>query len=139
MMKKILLGTIFGGITFILAGWLVYGLLLADYLTENMNQCAALPMNELTWWALIVAYFSFALLLTLILKWSGAKTFSNGLQTGALVGFLMAVGIDLSSFSMTTMFKNPGALITDICVYALMYAVTGMVIVMLWGKEKPAS
>ena len=68
---KILRGTIFGGISNFLLGWVIYGILLMGFLSANMNQCAARP-DEMIWWALILSNLSAALLLTLFLKWFGA-------------------------------------------------------------------
>jgi hypothetical protein len=135
---KILRGTIVGGIASFLLGWLIYGVLLMDYMTANTNQCAARPMNEMIWWAMIVSSFLSALLLTLILKWSGAKLFTDGLKTGAVFGILFASCIDLSFWSMTTMYKNFGFLVVDVVASTLMMALIGMGIVLWWGKGKTA-
>ncbi len=40
---KILRGTVFGGIAYFLLGWLVWGILLMDFFSANMNQCANRP------------------------------------------------------------------------------------------------
>jgi len=136
MNMKILRGTLFGGIVYFLIGWLVYGILLMDFMSANMNQCAARPAGDMLWWAIIVSNLSATLLLTLILKWSGAKGIPDGLKTGALFGFLFALTIDMSSWSMTTMYNNFGVLVADIAISTLVLAIVGMVIVLLWGKEK---
>jgi hypothetical protein len=136
MDMKILKGTLFGGIAYFLLGWLVYGILLADFMMSNFNQCPNRPMEEMIWWAMILSNLIYALFLTLILKWSGAKDWIDGLKTGALVGFLYAATIDFSFYSMTTMFNNFGALIVDLIVSTLMATVIGAVIVLLWGKDK---
>ena len=133
---KILRGTLFGGIVYFLIGWLVYGILLMDFFSANMNQCAARPAGDMIWWAIIVSNFSAALLLTLILKWSGAKGILDGLKTGALFGFLFALTIDLSSWSMTTMYSKFGVLVADVAVSTVVLGILGMAIVLLWGKEK---
>jgi hypothetical protein len=133
---KILKGTLVGGIAYFLLGWLVYGILLMDFYSANMNSCANKPDGEMTWWAMIVSNFVFALLLTLILKWSGAKGIADGLKTGALFGFLWSTAINLSFWSMSTMYNNFGALVVDIVVSTVVFAVIGLLIVLLWGKDK---
>lgn len=131
---KILRGTIFGGISYFLLGWLVYGILLMTFLSANMNQCAARP-DEMIWWAIILSNFSAALLLTLFLKWFGAKGIIDGLKTGALFGFLFAATVALSSWSMTTMYTNISALVVDIFASTVLFAIVGIVIVLTWGKD----
>jgi hypothetical protein len=136
MYMKILRGTIFGGIAFFLLGWLIYGILMMDYSMANTNQCMNKPMGDMIWWAMIVSNLLSALLLTLVLKWSGAKGIMDGLKTGAIFGILIALSIDLGYWSMTTMFSNFGALLLDVIVSTVMWAVVGLVIVLLWGKDK---
>jgi len=133
---KILRGTIFGGIAYFLLGWLVWGILLMDFMSANMNQCASRPGGEMVWWAIIVSNLAAALLLTLILNWSKAKGVINGLLTGAIFGFLFGSIIDLSFWSMTNMYNNIGPLLVDILVGTVVFAVVGMIIVLTWGKEK---
>jgi hypothetical protein len=135
---RILRGTVAGGILYFLLGWLVYGIFMMNYMTANMNQCAARPMEQMIWWAMIAANLLSALLLTLILKWSGAKGVVDGLKTGALFGFLLGASMDLGFWSMTTMFNHFTALVIDVAVFTLMMAVVGIGIVLLWGKEKAA-
>jgi hypothetical protein len=133
---KIIRGTVFGGITFFLLGWLVYGILLMDFVSTNSNQCAARPNMEMIWWALILSNLLLALLLTLILNWSGAKGIMDGLKTGAIFGLILGLSMDLSLYSMTITYNGLTLLVVDVLVYTVMMAITGLVIVLLWGKEK---
>ena len=133
---KILRGTLFGGITYFLLGWLVWGILLMDFLSANMNHCANRPEGVMVWWAIIVSNLTAALLLTLILNWSKAKSIVDGIKTGALFGFLYALIVDLSFWSMTTMFNNIGSLLVDILASTVVFAAVSIIIVLTWGKEK---
>ena len=132
---KILRGTIFGGISYFLLGWVIYGILLMGFLSTNMNQCAARP-DEMIWWAIILSNFTAALMLTLFMKWYGAKGIIEGLKIGALFGFLYASTVGLSSWSMTTMYLKFAALILDVIASTVILAIVGMIIVLTWGKEK---
>ena len=136
MNMKIIRGTLFGGIAYFLMGWLVWGILLMDFYTANFNQSTNRAEMEMIWWAMIVSNLTMALLLTLFLKWSGAKVIVDGLKTGAIFGFLFSLSLNLSFYSMTTMFNNFTAIIVDVIVNTLVMAVIGIVIVLLWGKEK---
>jgi hypothetical protein len=133
---KILRGTVFGGIAYFLLGWLVWGILLMDFLSAKMNQCANRPEGEMVWWAIILSNLVAALLLTLVLNWAKAKKILDGLKFGALFGILLVSLFDLSSWSMTTMFSNIGALLIDILVSTVVLAIVGLVIVLTWGKEQ---
>ena len=133
---KILRGTIFGGITYFILGWVIYGIILMDFTSNNFNQCTARPNGVMIWWAIIAASFILALLLTLFLKWSGAKGVAGGLKIGALFGLLMGLSIDLAQYSMTTVFNNFTALIVDVVIWVIIIAIMALVIVLTWGKEK---
>lgn len=133
---KILRGTIFGGISYFLLGWLIWGILLMDYMSANMNTCSNRPDGEMVWWAIILSNLSAALLLTLILNWAKARSLVDGLKTGAIFGLLYAMTIDFSFWSMTTTYNNITTMIVDILVSAGVFALVGMIIVLTWGKEK---
>ena len=133
---KILRGTIFGGLAYFLLGWLVYGIILMDFFMSNANQCANRPGGEMIWWAIIASNLCAALLLTFILDRANAKNITDGLATGALFGALFTATIDLSFWSMTTMYSSFGPIVVEIAVGAVIYALIGMVIVLTWGKEK---
>ncbi len=136
MNMKIIRGTLFGGIAYFLLGGLVWGILLMDFYTANYSQVMNRPETDTIWWAMIVSNLATALLLTLILKWSGAKSIMDGLRTGAIVGFLFSLSIGLSFYSLTTMYNNLSGIVVDLVVNSSVMAVIGLVIVLTWGKEK---
>lgn len=136
MNTQILKGTIFGGIANFFLGWLIYGMLLMDYNKSNSNQCANRPEMEMIWWAMILSCLIYALFLTLFLKASGGSTWLDGLKTGALFGCLFSVTVDLSFYSMTTMFNSFTPILVDAIASSIMAALIGIVIVLLWGKPK---
>ncbi len=134
-MTKILRGTVFGGIAFLLLGWLVYGILLKDFMAANSNSCAALSNADMILWAMILSNLVLGLLVTLVLKWSGAKSIVDGIKTGALFGLLFTLSMDLMMYSMTTMY-NFTALIVDVIVMVILLAIVGAIIVLTWGKAE---
>ncbi len=129
-------GTIFGGITYFLLGWIVWGILLSDFYSANFNQCANRPEVEMIWWAMIVSNLFYALLLSMILNWAGAKNALDGLKTGAIFGGLLGLSLDFSFYSMTTMFNNFTGIVVDVLVNTVVAAIIGMVIVLTWGKVR---
>ena len=134
MNTKILKGTVFGGIAYFLLGWLVYGILLADFSMSSYNQCMNRPAADMVWWAIILSNLIFAGFLTLWLKGAGASGWIDGLKYGALFGLLFGLSIDLSFHSMTTMYNSIGVMLLDIVITTIFTAVLGLVIVLVWGK-----
>lgn len=133
---KILRGTVLGGIAFFFLGWLVWGILLMDFSMNNYDVSIYRPENEMVWWALILSNLALALMLTLILKWANVKKLVDGLKIGAIIGLLFALNIDLGYYSMTTIILSITAIVVDVLVYTLLTAITAMIIVLGWGKEK---
>jgi hypothetical protein len=135
---KILRGTVFGGITFFFLGFLVWGILLMDFSMTNYNQDIYRPNEEMIWWAMILSNLLLALLLTIGLKWAGAKSMVDGIKIGALFGFIYALSIDLGMYSMTNVILTLTAVIVDAFAYAVVTAAVGLVVILTWGKEKVA-
>jgi len=135
---KILRGTIVGGVAFFFLGWLIYGILLMDFYSSGVNQCMNRAETDMVWWAIIASNFVIALLLTLILNWSGAKGVVDAFKTGAIFGLLHSISMGLSFWSMTTMYNSMSIMVVEIIVSAIFMGVVSMLIVLLWGKNKEA-
>jgi hypothetical protein len=138
MMKavKIILGGLAGGIVFFLLGWLIYGILLLDFLIANNNQCAQRLDGEMIWWALILAYIAYGFLLTFICNLSSSRGIWTGLKVGAIAGLLISVSMDLSMYSMSTIFLSETAVLIDIAAYTVMSAISGLVVGLILGSGK---
>lgn len=134
--NKILLGGIAGGVTFFLLGWVVYGMLLMNFTTANYNQCAMRPMQEMVWWAMILSNLAFGFLLSLVFSWSNTTGTMTGAKIAGILGFLIAVAIDLSYYAMSTLFSNLTAVFVDIIVFTALSAVTGVVVALVIGMGK---
>ncbi|MCG6190718.1 DUF1761 family protein [Maribellus maritimus] len=132
---KILRGTIFGGIAFFFLGWVVYGMLLADFMAAHSDASLNRPDDQMIWWAMILSNLVLGLLVTLVLKWSGATSIADGIKTGAIFGFLMGLTMDLMMYSMTTQYDLT-VVFVDVIVYTILLAIIGLVIVLTWGKGK---
>jgi hypothetical protein len=138
MNMKILRGTVFGGIAFFLLGWLIYGIIMMGYNSTHTNQCLNRANGEMIWWAIILGNFISAFLITLVLNWSGAKRWLDGLKTGAIFGVLYYSSLALGYWSMTSMYNSFVALLADVAQTTVLWALVGLIIVLLWGKNNPA-
>jgi hypothetical protein len=67
-----------------------------------------------------------------------SRTSTDGLKTGALFGALFTATIDLSLYSMTTMYKSLLPIVIETVASAAIFAVVGMIIVLTWGKTRVA-
>ncbi len=134
--KKILFGGISGGVIFFLLGWLIYGVLLMDFMTANTNQGLSKPMEEMVFWALILSNLASGFLLSFVINWSNSTTVMSGVKIGGVIGFLFAFGIDFSFYSMTTIYPDLTPIFVDIIAYSVMSAITGGVVAWVMAMVK---
>ncbi len=130
--KNVLISGIAGGIAFFFLGWIIYGMLLMDYMTSVCPVIPGLnrPESEFVWWALIASNLLSGLFLAYIFDLGKISGWLNGAKTGAIVGFLMSTTWDLSFYSMTNMISRQG-MIADVAAGTVMTALGGIVIGMV--------
>lgn len=110
-----------------------------NYFTTHSNQSLNRPQGEMVWWAMIVATLLSTLFLTLVLNWAKAGKVIDGVIKGAIFGALFSAMNDFSFWSMTTMYGSFVPIIIDIVVSAAVFGLTGIVIMLTWGRNKTAS
>jgi len=99
--KRFMTATLAGAATLFVAGYLLFGLALADFYAANVGSAAGVERDAPLWLHLALAQLVFAAFVTLVLGWKGVSSASAGLKAGAAVGFLVALAVDLSMYSMT--------------------------------------
>lgn len=131
--KKILLGGLAAAILFFFLGWIIYGLLLADFMQNNFDQSIMKAEEDMVWWAMILSNLATGFLLAIILSWSNAKSFADGAKIGGITGILIALSVDLSFYSMSNMYNNLTAVFVDVIVVAVLWAIVGVAAVWAMG------
>jgi hypothetical protein len=127
-MNKILIAGIAGGVIFFLLGWLVYGIILMDFMSANSGVPAALQKKMPDMLPLAIANLAWGFLFALVLgKWSTHLTIGQGATRGALLALLVALFLDLSMYATTTMFTIE-ALVADIIAMTVIGALGGAAI-----------
>ena len=123
--KNLLLGTLLGGITNFILGWVFYGMLLSDVFPEGEN------MNMIF---IFLGCLSFGLILTYIfMKWANISSWQTGAGAGAILGTLLSLWSNFFMYSNQAE-ADYGVMFLDIGVGAIMGAVTGAVIGFVLSK-----
>ena len=127
--NKILVGGVVGGVVLFLVSWVVWGILLKDFMIANYNQCF---MNkDMIWWALIVSNIAVGLLFSTVFSWAKTTGIVDGAKGAAIIGCLVTVFIDLQFYSMSSMFNGIGIVAVDILLSTVVFAIGGAAVA--WG------
>lgn len=126
--QRIVLGTIVGGLVLFLLGYLVYGIIFADFFAANAGSASGVTREPFNFVALAIGQLAWGAILTLILSWAAVSSVGAGMKVGALAGLLFFLGIDLTLYATTNM-QNLMASLVDPILAAVLFAVTSAVIV----------
>jgi uncharacterized membrane protein len=138
--NKFIVGGIIGGVAYFLLGWLVWGMLLMDFMTQNAGSAAGVmkTQEEMVWWALIVGNIFSGLTLSYVLSRAGVKTAGAGAAAGAAFGLLVSAGFDFTMFGTANIMSMKGILV-DIAASTVVTAVVGGVIGWYFGMGQKSA
>lgn len=122
MNKNFLMATIAGGVTLFVLGFLIYGVLLADFFAND----AISP--EPIMWAVTLGQLLSAAFLTIILGWKGVASAKEGFQAGAVIGAVMGLAFGLMMYGTMVGMHTMATLIGDTVVSLVVYGIAGAVI-----------
>jgi hypothetical protein len=132
--KNVLISGIVGGIAYFFLGWLIYGILLMDYMTSISPVIAGLNRTEeeFVWWAMIASNILSGIFMAYIFDLAKVSGWMNGAKIGGLIGLLISASVNLSLYSMTNMIGKKGILL-DAAAGAVMTALGGIIIISVMG------
>lgn len=125
--QRLLMGTVVGAIVFTLLGYLIYGVLFADFFLNNAGTATGVPREPFDFVSLVAGQIVFAALLTIILMWASAKDIMQGVKIAFVTGLLFFLGIDLTLYATTNM-QNLTASLVDPLLGGFLFAVSGAAI-----------
>lgn len=132
-MKKLLFGTLAGGLAFFVVGSLFYGILLAGFYESNLGSAIGVVREVPIWWALVISQFGFGAMLTYVFIHADVTTAAGGLKIGATFGLLFGVAIAFDLFGVTN-WSNVTVAFVEPVVTAARMAIAGSVVGWTLGK-----
>lgn len=129
MITRILAATVVGGIVMFVLGWLIFGLLFAEYMKAHTVNYIGLMKDPPDMIPLVFANLFWAWLFAFIFDfWANIRTFATGLKAGALIMFPLILGIDLQFAAFMNLYQGIAPLIVDVVSATVMGAIVGGVI-----------
>jgi len=139
--QKFIVSGIVGGIVMFVAGYVVYGLVLMNYLNTHPGladpKIVHRQMSEFVWWALILGHIFYGLTLSYIYnKWANISTAAAGAMAGAILGLLFVLSYDLPMYG-TTMLLSKYSFAADVLGNVIVSTITGAAVgwANSWGSK----
>jgi len=131
--KRLIIGTIVGGIALYILGYVIWVVIFADFFTANAGSATGVFRDNPVAWALALGTLSYAALLTLAIGTrAGSATIVDGVKVGAIVGFLMWFGVDFIHYGIANI-SNLTATIADSLLELVRAGISGGVIAAVLG------
>ena len=133
-MQRLALGTVVGGLVLFFLGYLIFGIIFADFFAANAGTATGVQKDPFNFVALGIGQLLWGAALTLILGWASVSSVGRAARVSALVGLLFFFGIDLTMFA-TTNTSTLLATVVDPILAAALFAVAGAAITAVGGKK----
>lgn len=136
--KKLLFGGIAGGVAHFFLGWLIYGILLADFMAKHPGLLPNPMKVEPDFLYLIIGNIAFGFLQAYIYIKGNVNTMVNGIVTGGILGALMAVGFDSVNYATSSTLSKT-AMAADVVAATVLTAIVGAIIAIAMNLGKKAA
>ena len=133
--KKLLMGGIAGGVLFFLLGWLIYGMLLMNFMSTHPGVAGNIEKNPPDYLYLIIGNLAMGFLMAYIFIKANINSLGSGFITGGVIGLLMGVGYDSVMYATTTVISKTGMAV-DVAAFTVMTAIVGAVVGAIMGMGK---
>jgi len=128
--KRILIGTLVGGLAMYVLGYLIFELALGRFYATNVEGTLQ--------WAIALGTLSLAALVTRVIESRGGTlTIGKGFTTGAIVGFLVWFGVDFIGYGLTNVPSLTGAIVDPLLQFVRTGVGGAIIAAVLTGMAKP--
>lgn len=136
--KKLLLGGITGGVLFFLLGWVIYGILLMNFMAAHTGVAGNIARPQPDFLYLVIGNLAMGFLICFIFIKANVNSLGAGFITAAIIGLLMAVGYDCMAYATSTVLSKTG-MAADVIAATIMSAITGAAVGAVLGMGKKTS
>jgi len=134
MNARVLLAAVGGAVSNFLVGWVVYGMLLMDYMKANTVQYAGLMKEPPDLGTMFISGLFWALTYSYIFhRWAGIKDFKSGMMAGMVISILYGLAIDLQFLAMMNLYVGYTVILVDVAASTVMGSIMGGVVGLILG------
>ncbi len=131
---KFIVGGLLGGVITFFAGWLVWGILLMDYMSKHATNISVYRSEEgMIFWALIIGNLCIGFLVAYILYKANARSARSGAIIGSITGALMTAAFDFNLYAQMDIF-DLGIVLPDMLASAFVTGLVGAAIGWYFGR-----
>ena len=133
--KKLLLGGIAGAVTTFLLGWLLFGMLLMDFMKRHPGAAGNISRAEPEFLYLVIGNLAMGFLFAYLFIKANISSMGSGLVAGGIIGALMSAGYNCIWYATSTAISKTG-MAADVGASIVMFAISGAVVGMVMGMGK---
>ena len=135
--NKILLAGLIGGAVAFLLGFLIFGIMLSEFLQSNAGSATGVVRgeSEMLWAPMVIGHLAWGMFFAIIYgRWANISTFATGAKAGAVLGFLSALTQNMINLGSTHV-MNPTAAMSNIVAVSIVSAIVGGVVAWFLGRD----
>ncbi|HAO46929.1 MAG TPA: hypothetical protein PLZ45_14590 [Ferruginibacter sp.] len=137
-LKKLFMGGIVASILFFVLGWLIYGMLLMDFMKNHTGAAGNVMLQEPNMLYLVIGNLASGFMMAYIFVRANVNTAANGFITAAVIGLLVSIGFDCITYATTTIISKT-AMAADVAASTVMSGIIGAITAMVMGMGKKAA
>ncbi|HMX80264.1 MAG TPA: hypothetical protein PLG91_08130 [Ferruginibacter sp.] len=136
--KKWIIGGVTAGVLLFLLGWLVYGMLLMNFMNNHTGAAGNVMRTEPDMLYLVIGNLAAGFMLAFVFIKANITSAASGFVTAGILNFLMAVSVDCMIYATTTTISKT-AMATDVAASTVMFAITGAITALVMNMGKKAA
>jgi len=127
--KKFLAGGLVGGIAFFLLGWLVFGMLLMDFMKSHSDSSSGAfrAEGDMVWWSMAVGNLAYGFLLSYVICKAVAHSVGGVFKTWAITPMLVSISFNCIMYAQVTLWDTTG-MVVDIAAMTILGGIGGAII-----------
>jgi hypothetical protein len=138
--SKFFIGGIVGGVVHFLLGWVVWGMLLKNFMADHSvkDSTAFRGEDDMMWWAFIVGSLAAGFFFSYLLGKCNARSAGSGAGVAFVAGLLISIAIDCIMYAQLNLWDTT-AMAVDIVASTVVSVIIGAIIGWIYGMGSKAA